>query len=140
MDIVPFLGGEGDVLRGPAGEGRVAPVLRDDVADSVTAMLTQEDHDGVTYELTGPNAFTLGEIAELLSETLGRRFTYVNETLEEARASRADYGAPAWELEGWITTYTAIAAGEFDVVTDDVERLTGHAPMGLRDFLAKAKL
>ncbi len=78
---------------------------------------------------------TLGEVAAAVTKFSGRTVTYENETLEEARASRASYHAPAWELEGWITTYTAIAAGELDVVTDHVERLTGHQPVAVREFL-----
>ena len=33
MDLLPLIAGSDDVIRGPAGKGRVAPVLRDDVAD-----------------------------------------------------------------------------------------------------------
>jgi hypothetical protein len=49
-------------------------------------------------------------------------------TLEEARASRAPSGAPAWEIEGWVTSYAVIAAASFDVVT--IRRAAdGHPPM-----------
>lgn len=60
----------------------------------------------------------------------------MNESLDEAYASRATYGAPDWEVEGWVTTYTAIAAGELDVVTDHVERLTGDQPVDVVEFLS----
>ena len=46
--------------------------------------------------------------------------TYEPETLEEARVSRAPSGAPGWEIEGWVTSYAAIAAGELESVSDDV--------------------
>jgi len=65
----------------------------------------------------------------------GRRIVYRDETLEEARASRAGYGVPDWQVEAWISTYAAIAAGELDVVSDTVERLTGHAPATLADYV-----
>ena len=61
--------------------------------------------------------------------------TYVPETLEEARASRAPSGAPDWEIEGWVTSYASIAAGELERVSPDVERLTGRAPISLAQFL-----
>ena len=67
----------------------------------------------------------------------GREVTYVQETLEEARASRAPSGAPDWEIEGWVTSYAVIAAGELDVVADTVKRLTGHEPMTLPEFLER---
>jgi uncharacterized protein YbjT (DUF2867 family) len=113
----------------------VAAVARDDVADVAVAVLAGHGHDGETYDVTGPEALTLAEAAAELSRAAGRRVTYVEETLEEARASRAPTGAPAWEIEGWVTTYVAIATGELDVVSDTVMRLAGHAPRTLADYL-----
>lgn len=135
MDLLPLIAGEDGVIRGPAGEGRVAPVLRDDVAAAVCTLMTEADHEGKTYELTGPDALTLAEVARELTTFGGRHVTFYDETLEEARASRARYNAPLWEVEGWISTYTAIAAGELDVVTDHVLQLTGHQPISVRQFL-----
>ncbi len=51
--------------------------------------------------------------------------------LAEAYASRAAYGAPDWMVEAWVSTYTAIAAGEMVAVTDDVLRITGHPATSL---------
>ncbi len=113
----------------------MAPVQRDDVADALVTMLTQPGHDGATYQLTGPEALTLTQVAEEISRISERPVIFQNETLEEANKSRAGYGAPDWEVAGWVSTYTAIAAGELDVVTDHVERLTGHEPMGVGEFL-----
>jgi NAD(P)H dehydrogenase (quinone) len=134
-DFLPLLAGNEGVIRGPADEGRFAPVLRDDVADVLVNLLVQSGHDGVTYTLTGPETHTLAEIADLLTRLTGRRVTFENETLEQAYASRASYGAPAWEVDGWVTTYTAIAVGEWDVVTDDVRRVAGHDPVSVQQFL-----
>ena len=125
------------VLRGPAGDGRVAAVARDDVADVAVAVACTDDdrHDGRTYDLTGPQPMTMGDVAAELSRAAGRPVTYHAETLEEAYASRAHYGAPDWEVAGWVTSYAAIATGEMNVVTDAVSTLAGHAPMSLSDFL-----
>ena len=87
--------------------------------------------------MTGPEAITLTEAADVLSRACGRRISYHPETLEEAYASRASYGAPEWEVEGWVTSYAAVAAGEMDVVSDTVSELTGHPPMGLGEFLRR---
>jgi NAD(P)H dehydrogenase (quinone) len=69
-----------------------------------------------------------------LSERLGRTITYKDETLEEAWASRAGYGAPDWMVEAWISTYTAIAAGDLEHISDGVQRLTGREPRTLREI------
>jgi NAD(P)H dehydrogenase (quinone) len=134
-DFVPFFAGADGVIRGPAGSGRVAWVTRDDIADVAVAALLGEGHDGMSYDMTGPEALTLGETAETLGRVTERAISYHEETMEEARASRASTGAPEWEIEGWVTSYAAIATGEMDVVSDAVERLTDHPPQALEPFL-----
>ena len=133
MDFLPTLAGTDGVIRGPAGDGRIAAVARDDIADVAVAVLL--GHDGRTYDVTGSEAITLHQVAEELSRVSGRDITYHAETLEEAYASRASYGAPEFEVEGWVTSYAAIATGEMNVVSDTVYRLTGHYPMTLAGFL-----
>jgi NAD(P)H dehydrogenase (quinone) len=56
--------------------------------------------------------------------------------LEEAWASRRTYGADDWQIEAWVSTYLQIAAGELDVVSDTVPRLTGHPAQSVQEFLA----
>ncbi len=141
-DFLPMLAGEDGVIRGPAGSGRVASVTRDDVAESAARVLLDtidapDAHAGVTYELTGPEALTLGEVAAIVTAEGARgTVSFHDETVEEAYASRAVYDAPQWQLDAWVSTYAAIAAGELERVTSDVERLTGHPARSLRDFLA----
>jgi NAD(P)H dehydrogenase (quinone) len=137
LDYIPLFAGADGVIRGPAGDGRVAAVARDDIADVAVAVLLGDGHDGRTHDLTGPRAFTLTEAAEELSRASGRTVTYHAETMEEAYASRAGYGAPHWEVTGWVTTYAAVAAGELDVVSDTVSEVAGHPPMDLAEFLRR---
>jgi uncharacterized protein YbjT (DUF2867 family) len=115
----------------------VAAVARDDVADVAVAVLLGEGHDGRTYDLTGPEPFTLAEAAEELSRAGARTVAYHAETVEEAYATRASYGAPGWMVDGWVSTYLAIAAGELDVVSDAVARLAGHPPATLAEWLRR---
>ena len=72
-------------------------------------------------------------VANLFPSAGGRN----EETLEEARASRAPTGAPDWEIDGWVTSYLAIATGEMDVLSDTVPRLTGHEAQTLEEFLER---
>lgn len=134
-DFVPFFAGREGVIQGPAGEGKVSWVTRDDIAEAVAAVLTSDGHDGATYENTGPEALTLEETAEVLSRVAGRPVSYRNETMEEAWQSRRPTGAPDWEIEGWISSYLAIAAGEIARVSGDVRKLTGHEAQALEPFL-----
>jgi uncharacterized protein YbjT (DUF2867 family) len=137
LDFVPLLVGADGVIRGPADDGRIAWVARDDIAAVAAVVLTAGgEHDGQTYDLTGPESHTLAWAAEQLSEAAGRPVRFEDETLEQAYGSRSGYGAPQFEVDGWVTSYSAIASGELDVVSDAVERLSGRRPMTLPEFLA----
>lgn len=127
-DFVPLLVSDG-AIRGPAGNGAVAPVAISDVADSAVAALRDPSVSGVV-DLTGPSLVTLAEAAALVG------VPYVEETLDEAWASRRGL-AEDWEVEGWISTYLAIADGSLAVVSDGVERLTGRKPLSLPEVLAR---
>jgi uncharacterized protein YbjT (DUF2867 family) len=134
-DYVPLLCGTDGVIRGPAGDGRAAFVSRDDIADVLTVTLTGHGHEGRTYDVTGAEALTMDDAAAELSRVTRRKIRFHNETLDEARESRKPSEAPDWEIEGWVTTYAAIAAGELDIVTEAVLELTGHEPKRLGDWL-----
>ena len=62
--------------------------------------------------------------------------TFHNETIEEAYASRAKWGAPGWQNDAWVSTYTAIAEGELAAITNTVTEITGRPPLTLADLLA----
>ncbi len=139
LDALPLFADDEGTIRGPAGEGRVAAVARADVADVAAAVLrSPADHVGATYTLTGPEALTLGEVAQRAGAVLGRELRYVEESVEEAYASRrAGYpDAEQYRLDAWVSTYTAIADGSCAQVTDDVWRIGGREPRRLEDALA----
>jgi uncharacterized protein YbjT (DUF2867 family) len=126
-EVFPFFADDAGAIKGPAGNGRVAAVSRKDVAEVAALVLRDPtEHVDRSYDLTGPLALTLEEIAAVLSRVTGRAHRFVDETMEEARASRAHYGAPDWLVDAWISTYTAIRDGELEAVSDDVPRLLGR--------------
>ncbi|MEA2229894.1 MAG: hypothetical protein QOF04_3524 [Solirubrobacteraceae bacterium] len=135
MDYVPLLCGTDGVIRGPAGEGRAGFVSRDDIADVLTVALTGHGHEGRTYDVTGAEAISLDDAAAELSRATRRQIRFQDETLEEARESRRPSEAPDWEIEGWVTSYAAVAAGELETVSDTVPALTGHEAKRLGDWL-----
>jgi NAD(P)H dehydrogenase (quinone) len=138
MDFLPAMVAPDGALRGPAGDGRVAAILREDVAAGVAAVLGTEGHDGRTYDLTGPSAFSLAEAAAAMTRVTGRPVRYEDETDEEAYASRAGYGAPDWQVEAWVTTYHAIRDGSLAAVSPDLRMLTGRSATSLEAHLRSA--
>jgi uncharacterized protein YbjT (DUF2867 family) len=128
------------VIRGPAGTGQVAAVSQRDVgAVAAHVLLDPLEHAGRSYDLTGPEALTFSEVVEVLREITGEHFEYVDETLEEARASRAHYGAPDWLVDAWISTYTAIRDGELEHVSGDITRLLGRPATSFAEAIAESR-
>jgi uncharacterized protein YbjT (DUF2867 family) len=150
MDKVPLHVSDDYVIRGPAGEGRVAWVTRDDIADVAVTVMTENGHSGCTYDVTGPEALTMSETAETLSSVTGKKISYQSQTPHEARTLRNSSRLDKWvaerkalsgediheyELEVWISHYMQIATGEASIVSDTVPRLTGHEAKSLNDYL-----
>jgi NAD(P)H dehydrogenase (quinone) len=135
MDFIPTMVLPDGVIKGPAGDGRLAAILREDVAAAAAAVLTGDDHDGRTYDLTGPEAFSLGEAAELMSRASGKSIRFEDETDEQAFASRAVFGAPEFEVRGWVSSYWAIRDGSLESVSSDVRKLTGSDAVSLAEYL-----
>ena len=141
LDLLPTWVNEDGVVSGPAGDGRVAWVSRNDIADVATAILTDPTvarrTENATLDITGPEALSLSETVDKLSMLTSRTVRYVPETWEEAVASRRSSGAPEWAIKGWASSYAAIAAGEMDVVSHTVEELAGHPAQSIEGFLRR---
>jgi NAD(P)H dehydrogenase (quinone) len=139
-DFVPFFATVEDgqaFIAAPAGEGRTSFVSRDDLADVAAAVLLDDSPalDGQALAVTGPEALSMSEAAAVLGRITGRPVEYRDQTVEEAWATRRPSGHPDWEVEGWVTSYLAIAAGELATVSDVVPRLTGHPALTVAEHL-----
>ncbi|UOV05449.1 hypothetical protein MUU75_01580 [Pseudoxanthomonas mexicana] len=117
------------------GEERVAYVSRDDVAAAAAGVLLSDGHAGATYNLTGPAVITGEERAAALSEVLQQSVNYVRITVEQLRAGLVQAGLPEPIVDALTEIKTTFVEGKFDIVTGDVERLSGRAPKSLRAVL-----
>ena len=137
-DFMPDLVGADGVIRGPAGDGRVAVVAQDDIADVVAVVLANPgEFIDRTFDLTGPESLTLSDIAATISTVTGKGVSYYPETVREAYQSRSGYGAADWQLDAWVSTYSAIAAGEFAGVSTAIPDITGHSATTLETVLRR---
>jgi NAD(P)H dehydrogenase (quinone) len=122
-----------------ANEGRVAYVGRDDCAAAAAAVLTQDDHEGKTYDITGPEAIGPKDVAALAAE-IGRRPVEVVSVDDAALvAGLIEAGVP--EAAARIGLSFVVAARErfLERVTSAVEDLTGKAPTSLREVVLAAR-
>jgi NAD(P)H dehydrogenase (quinone) len=136
-DFLPMLADHNGIIRGPAGDGRFAPVTRSDVADVAVRLLTDDSRDGEIFNITGPERVSLRHIANRMTALTNKFFEYQQETEEDAYASRAGYEAPKWQVDAWVSTYLAVAEGELDVLTESTKLLTGHEPTSFEKFVAE---
>jgi NAD(P)H dehydrogenase (quinone) len=139
-DFVPFFAVAEDgraVIAAPADDGRASFVSRDDLADVAAAVLGEDSPalDGAVVDVTGPEALSLDDAAAVLADVTGRPAVYRRQTVAEAWATRRPSGHPDWEIEGWVTSYRAIAGGEMARVTDAVPALTGHPARTVAEHL-----
>jgi len=125
------------VLTGLA-ENRAAFVARDDVAASAAGILIGDGHAGAIYNATGPERLSGAERAGVIADIAGRTLAYRVITEEQLRAGLAQAGLPAGAVNIVVGIQASFAAGVFDIVTGDVERLGGRPPKPLRDVLAGA--
>src|SRR5450432_4618910 len=125
------------VLAGLA-ENRAAFVARDDVAAAAAGILIGDGHAGAIYNATGPERLSGAERAELIAEITGRPLVFRVITEGELRAGLTRAGLPAAAVNTVISIQASFAAGAFDIMTGDVERLGDRQPKPLRDVLERA--
>ena len=132
---------ENGEIRSPAGRGRVPAVARKDTSRvAAEILLNPKEWENQTLNLTGPEDLSMEEIVALLSKESGKTITYVDESVEEAYESRKKWPAQTWEYDAWVSTYTAIKAGEQAGVSTDVEMVLGRPAMSLIDVLKERQL
>lgn len=125
-----------DEIRGPAGNGLVSAVVRADVAAVVSQIMKDPSKwENQVLNMTGPENLTLQEIVDRVGKATGKRIRYIDETVEEAYESRKVWPAEQWEYDSWVSTYTAIAKGEQEGVSADIESVIGVAPTSLDIYL-----
>ena len=141
LDFLIDMALENGEIRGPAGSGLVSAVARKDTSRvAAEILLNPKEWENQTLNLTGPEDLSMEEIVALLSKETGDTIAYVDETVEEAYESRKKWPAQTWEYDAWVSTYTAIKAGEQAGVSTDVEKVLGRPASSLLDILRDRKL
>lgn len=116
------------------GDGKLPSVHPRDIAAVAVRALTSDGHDRRTYELTGPEALSIGEQVAILSNVLNRRIEYVPITDEAARKGMEKTGMPALLIEALIPFAAFIRSGKAAEVLPTVETVTGRPALTFRDW------
>lgn len=119
----------------PFGAGRAALTDARDAGEAIAHVATTTGHERQSYDITGPEVLSFGEVAGCFSEILGRRVEYVHLDPAEYRRQLGQVVKNSWHLDAVCAIFAEIAAGYTAAVTDTFERLTGRAPRDLRQFI-----
>lgn len=132
-----LMGGTLAVPNAHVGEGYVDA---DDIADVVTAALTEEGHEGQIYQLTGPELLTFRDIAAIFHEVTGRDLNVVDVSREEFVEGLEASGLPEGMVQLVDYLFSEVLDGRNSSLGDGVQRALGRPPRDFRSFLQKAHL
>lgn len=119
-------------LLGSAHDGRVSAAGRRDLAAAAAAVLTQEGHLGMTYELGG-TPFTLTELAATFSDVLGTHIAYRDMQVADYTATLTGAGLPPEMAAAVADADAGLARGELFTTSDDLVRLIGRPAITARE-------
>jgi uncharacterized protein YbjT (DUF2867 family) len=117
------------------GNARVSLLDVGDIAAVAAKALQGGEHDGKTYELNGPEAFTYSEVADRITKQTGVAARYVDIPVDAQRKAMLDQGMPEWQVTALLDLqayYTGSQGGATDGL---LARLLGRAPVTIDQFL-----
>jgi NAD(P)H dehydrogenase (quinone) len=118
-----------------SGNGRIVPVSRRDCAEAAAITLMTDGHIGKNYEITGPQALSPSDLAELYADLSGQPVKVAQLSDTMLTQVLLGIGTPmpiAWSITAFGR---AVRRGYFDLVDPAFERLAGRPPVALRDVL-----
>ena len=122
----------------PFGDARYAPITAEDQVRVIAAILNESaEHAGKTYPLCGPKELTQYEVADLLTQVLGRKITYVPVEIEAFSEIWKDKGYFPYIRQHISAVAQDCRDGVFSGTNDLVEKLTGQKPMPMLDYIVK---
>ena len=126
---------DNDEIYVPAGRGRTNFIDVRDVALSAYKVLTEPGHENKAYDITGSEALTYYEVAEMLSDSLGRKITYKKPSPLSFFMRKLKEKKPLEYALVTTALYTVSALGHAAGKTDDFEMLTGRKPVTMKRFI-----
>lgn len=116
------------------GDAKVSIVDVRDIAEVAVAALTSSEHEGKTYDLTGSQALAHAEMAQYISNAIGRQITFVDIPPDTMLDILLKSNFPAWQAEGLIEDYAHYQRGEAAIIASGVQDVTGKAPRSFETF------
>ena len=124
----------------PFGDARYAPIAAEDQGRVIAAILNDSaEHAGKIYPLYGPKELTQYQVADILTQVLGRKITYVPVEIEAFSEIWKEMGYSPYIRQHISAVAQDCRDGVFSGTNDLVEKLTGQKPMQMLDYILKNK-
>ncbi len=131
---------EKSILPLPFGESRYAPIAAEDQGRIIAAILNEPaGHAGKIYPLFGAKELSQYEIADILTDVLGRKITYIPMEIEAYKSVLKNNGFNAHFIQHISAVAQDCRDGLFSGTNDWVEKLSGQKPMTMTDYVVKNK-
>lgn len=126
----------GGKLVSAAGDGKIGYVAREDCARAAAAALAAPFEGRRTLDITGPEAVSQADLAEIGTQVTGQAITYIPVAPGTLIDNMAAAGLPRPVAEMIASFDMAAAQGVLDMATSAVKDLTGRRPVSVSEFLA----
>jgi uncharacterized protein YbjT (DUF2867 family) len=136
LNTAPMVKEQGKIMMPFLADIPITMIDVRDTADVAVKALTEDGHTGKIYALAGGRE-TPGRFARLLSDALSREIPYIQITTDQLRGVLEKRGLPDWAIQQQLDIEKDVNAGGLDIASNDVARVTGHAPRNLADFVAE---
>jgi uncharacterized protein YbjT (DUF2867 family) len=125
---------ERDEVFVPAGRGKTNFIDVADIAEAIAVVLTTPGHLGRAYELTGSEALTYDQVADILSQECGRPITYPRPSAREFKSRMTAAGHDEDFVSVMASIYLIARVGMAAGTTDELEGLIGRKPTTLAQW------
>jgi uncharacterized protein YbjT (DUF2867 family) len=125
---------DGAPLQLPAADAAVSFVDTRDIAEVAAAALTEDDHAGQVHVLTGPESLSHARAMVILGNAAGKELRYTALTGDQFAQQLRDAGLDDRSVTWQLGLFTLIRNGANNLVTDTVERITGHPARSLETY------
>jgi len=124
-----------DEIYVPVGMARTSFIDARDIGAVAALALTQPATENKVYELTGGEALDYVQVAEMLSQALGRKITYKNPSTAAyfIRQLQQKASVPYALVTAWL--YTNTRNGMADRVTNEVQQVLGRLPITMSQYI-----
>ena len=121
----------------PMGQGKTGMIDTTDVGKVLAKVLSEDGHESMNHEITGPEILSFFEVAEIFTQGLGKQVDYVDVPLAAYKETLGQFLTNQWHLDAVIDLFKGIADGGIEEKTDTYSNLMGESPKSLSQFVSE---